>query len=229
MENSISVFFPALNEEGTVEKLTNDLLRTLRPDFENHEVIIINDGSVDRTGHIADELLHKHNGYVKVIHHSESRGYGNAIKAGFDAARYDLIFFTDGDYQFDVSDLHTALSLIEGNDIVVGYRQDRKDPRHRLWLSKGYNFLVRVLFGLKLKDIDCSFKLFRRKAYKEISIESYGYFIDTELMVKAKRQGLKIKEFGVKHLPRLSGESKVKMKHIFLTVYEIAMLWKKLH
>lgn len=187
MKNSISTFFPALNEEGTIEKLTEDLLRILSSDFEYREVIIINDGSTDRTGPIADELLHKHNGHVKVIHHDQSRGYGNALKAGFDAARYDLVFFTDGDYQFDVNDLYTALSLIDGSDIVVGYRQDRKDPRYRLWLSRGYNFLVRILFRLKLKDIDCSFKLFKRDACKKIPIESNGYFIDTEIMVKAKK------------------------------------------
>jgi glycosyltransferase involved in cell wall biosynthesis len=229
LENSISAFFPVLNEEGTVAKLTEDLLNILSPNFEHKEVIIINDGSTDGTGQIAEELHAKNNGYVKVIHHSKSAGYGNALKAGFTAAQHDLIFFTDGDYQFDMNDLYRALSLIEGNDIVVGYRQNRKDPKHRIWLSKGYNLLVRILFGLKLKDIDCSFKLFKRTALGKITIESDGYFIDTEIMVKAKKQGLIINEFGVKHLPRSFGVSKVKIKHIFITLYEISKLWKKLH
>ena len=229
LDKSISAFFPVLYEESTVANLTEDLLRILSSNFEHKEVIIINDGSTDRTGQVADDLNAKNNGYVKVIHHSQSTGYGNALKAGFSAAQYDLIFFTDGDYQFDMNDLYHALSLIEGNDIVVGYRQNRKDPQYRIWLSKGYNLLVRILFGLKLKDIDCSFKLFKRTALKKITIESNGYFIDTEIMVKAKKQGLIINEFGVKHLPRSFGVSKVKIKHIFLTLYEIAKLWKKLH
>lgn len=228
MNKSISAFFPALNEEGTIAKLTQDLLSILNSDFKQHEVIIINDGSTDKTKQIADELRRQNNGYVKVIHHNHSSGYGNALKAGFAAAKYDLIFYTDGDNQFDMNDLHRALSLIDGNDIVVGYRQNRKDAKHRLWLSKGYNLLVRILFGLKLKDIDCSFKLFKRTALERIAIESHGYFIDTEIMVKAKKQGLKIEEFGVKHLPRTFGMSKVQMKHIFVTLHEIAKLWKKL-
>ena len=229
LEKSISAFFPVLNEECTVGKLTEDLLRILGSNFEHKEVIIINDGSTDRTGQIAEDLLAKNNGYVKVIHHPQSTGYGNALRSGFSAAQYDLIFFTDGDYQFDMNDIYHAISMIEDYDIVVGYRKNRKDPKHRIFLSKGYNLLIRILFGLKLKDIDCSFKLFKRAALKKITIESSGYFIDTEIMVKAKKSELIIKEFGVKHLPRCFGESKVRMKHIFITLYEIGKLWKKLH
>lgn len=227
--NSISAFFPVLNEEGTVEKLTEDLLSILQSNFKHKEVIIINDGSTDRTGQIAEDLLARNNGHVKVIHHPQSTGYGNALRSGFSAAKYDLVFFTDGDYQFDMNDLYHAISLIEDFDIVVGYRRNRKDPKHRIFLSKGYNILIRTLFGLKLKDIDCSFKLFKRAALGKITIESSGYFIDTEIMVKSKKKGLSIKEFGVRHLPRSFGESKVKMKHIFITLHEIGKLWKKLH
>ncbi len=228
MFESISTFFPALNEEGNVAKLTQDLLGILGSTFQRYEVIIINDGSTDNTKQIADDLCRKNNGFVRVVHHGRCRGYGKALRAGFRAARYDLIFYTDGDNQFDMDDLHMALSLIDGSDIVVGYRQGRKDSTHRLWLSKGYNLLVRILFGLRLRDIDCSFKLFRRTALDKISIESRGYFIDTEIMVKAKREGLEIRQFSVKHLPRTSGASKVKMLHIFSTLYEIIRLWKKL-
>ncbi|MBZ5495951.1 MAG: glycosyltransferase family 2 protein [Acidobacteriia bacterium] len=224
---SISAFFPALNEEATVARLTQDLLGLIKSTFVQGEVIIIDDGSTDRTREIADCLAKENDGFVKVIHHKESRGYGNALKAGFDAARYDLVFFTDGDYQFDMNDLHRAFPLIAEYDIVVGYRKNRQDPRHRLLLSRGYNLLVRILFGLKLKDVDCSFKLFKRSALKEISIESGGYFIDTEIMVKLKKRGLRIKEISVRHLPRTSGVSKVKMKHIYITLHEILALWKQ--
>jgi len=227
-KQSISAFFPVLNEEGTVKKLTEDLRDVLASNFKEHEIIIVNDGSTDRTAAIADQLCRENNGCVKVIHHKKSMGYGNALKAGFDAARYELVFFTDGDYQFDMNDLNRVIPYIKDNDIVVGYRQDRKDSRHRIWLSRGYNMLIRILFGLKLKDIDSSFKLFKRSALKQITIESEGYFIDTELMVKAKKKDLRIKEIGVSHLPRTSGESKVRMTHIFTTLHEIAVLRKKL-
>jgi glycosyltransferase involved in cell wall biosynthesis len=228
IEKSISAFFPVLNEEGTVEKLTLDLLEVLRSRFKEVEVIIVDDGSTDRTGQIADRLQAQNNGWVRVIHHQQNRGYGNALKAGFEASRNDLVFFTDGDYQFDLKDLYPALSLIDACDVVAGYRVDRQDPRLRLFLARGYNRLVRVLFGLKLRDIDCSFKLFRRPALEKIDIESRGYIIDTEIMVKAKKEGLRIKELGVRHLPRTSGKSKVKMKHIFVTLHEISKLWKSL-
>jgi glycosyltransferase involved in cell wall biosynthesis len=225
---SISAFFPVLNEEDSVARLTEDLSAILASCFKQYEVIIVNDGSTDSTGMIAEELCKKNNGCVRVIHHSSSKGYGNALRAGFDAAKYELVFFTDGDYQFDMKDLNRVIPYIKDNDIVIGYRQNRKDSKHRIWLSRGYNLLVRMLFGLKLKDIDCSFKLFRRSALEKITIESGGYFIDTEIMVKAKRQGLRIKEIGVSHLPRSFGESKVRMTHIFTTLHEIAMLRKKL-
>ncbi len=227
LRKSISVFFPALNEEGSVEKLTRDLLDILRPVFERGEVIIVDDGSTDQTGEIADRLARENDGWVRVIHHKASKGYGNALKAGFEAARYDLVFFTDGDYQFDVRDLSRALPLIDQYDIVVGYRHNRQDPRHRLVLSRGYNLLIRLLLGVKLRDIDCSFKLFRRAAIDKIKIESGGYFVDTEIMARGVEQGFSIKEIPVRHLPRTSGVSKIKMKHIYTTLQEIALLWRK--
>ena len=228
-KESISVFFPVLNEEQTVERLTRDILGILQDSFERYEVIIVDDGSTDRTAQIADELSSEFRDCVRVVHHDQSKGYGNALKAGFLTARFELVFFTDGDYQFDMTDLNTALSLIDDHDIVVGYRIDRKDPRYRLFLAKGYNRLVRFLFGLRLRDIDCSFKLFKRKVLEKVSIESQGYFVDTEIMVKAKKFDFRIHEFGVKHLPRSSGASKVKLKHIFTTLSEIARLWKVLN
>jgi ferredoxin len=229
LRKSISVFFPCLNEEGSVERLTRDLLAILRQEFEQGEVIIVDDGSTDRTGEIADRLAQENDGWVRVIHHKTSRGYGNALKAGFEASRHELVFFTDGDYQFDVKDLRRALPLIDKYDIVVGYRHDRQDPRIRLILSKGYNLLIRMLLGVKLKDIDCSFKLFRRSAVDKIRIDSIGYFVDTEIMVQGTAHGLSIKEIPVRHLPRTSGVSKIRMKHIYTTLHEIAVLWKKVH
>jgi glycosyltransferase involved in cell wall biosynthesis len=221
MNPSISVFFPALNEEGSVERLTTDLLLILRSRFDTFEIIIVDDGSTDGTGEIADALEARHGGLVRVVHRERSSGYGNALKTGFAAARHDLVFYTDGDYQFDLNDLPRALDVSGDHDIVIGFREDRKDSRRRIFFSKGYNGLVRILFGLKFKDVDCSFKLFKRKALEAIPLCSDGYFIDTEILVRAKRQGLKIKEIGVRHLPRSQGSSKVSWKHVFVTLREI--------
>jgi len=150
---SISAFFPVLNEEGTIERLTNDLIRFLGSHFEQFEIIIVNDGSSDNTGMIAQTLASRFSESIKVIDFATTRGYGNALKAGFEASRYELVFYTDGDYQFDLNDLNAALILIKECDIVVGYRKKRHDDSFRLWQSKGYNNLIKK--NLRLEPSRC--------------------------------------------------------------------------
>jgi len=221
MSPSISAFFPVLNEEETVERLTRDLIKVLEAGFDPYEVIIVDDGSTDRTGPIADSLQGEFPERVRVIHRAVSSGYGGALRAGFAAARYDLVFYTDGDYQFDLADLPRAAAMLKDNDMVIGYRVNRKDNRRRIFFSWGYNRLVRILFGLKCRDVDSSFKLFKTDALRRIPLRSSGYFIDTEILVGAKRRGLKFVETGVRHLPRLHGESKVRLGHVREAIREI--------
>ena len=225
MKPGITVFFPCYNEEENVEKQTLDVDRVLSEIADDYEVVIVDDGSTDRTAEIADRLAREHS-HVRVIHHPHNLGYGVALKTGFMGARKDLILYTDGDNQFDIHDVRKMLPLMkEGVDMVVGYRADRQDKPLRKFVSHVYNFIIRLVFGLKVRDIDCAFKLFRRSVFDRIEIKSERFLIDTEILVKAKRAGLKIVETGVTHLPRMGGKSSVAPGDVFRTVHELSHLW----
>lgn len=222
---SITVFFPCYNEEANVEKQALDVDRVIGGISDDYEVVIVDDGSTDRTPQIADRLAAEHP-HVRVIHHPHNLGYGTALKTGFTGARKDLILYTDGDNQFDIRDVHKLLPLMrEGVDMVVGYRVDRRDRPLRKFVSRVYNFIIRLVFGLRVRDIDCAFKLFRRSVFDRIEIKSERFLIDTEILVKAKRAGLTIVETGVTHLPRTAGKSSVAPTDIFHTLRELSHLW----
>ncbi|MEJ2744654.1 MAG: flippase-like domain-containing protein [bacterium] len=225
MKPSITVFFPCYNEEENVEKQALDVDRVLSEICEDYEVVIVDDGSTDRTPEIADRLARDH-GHVRVIHHPHNLGYGTALKTGFLGARKDLVLYTDGDNQFDIHDIEKMLPLMkEGVDMVVGYRADRKDKPLRKFVSRVYNHIIRLIFGLKVRDIDCAFKLFRRSVFDRVEIKSERFLVDTEILVKSKRAGLKIVETGVTHLPREKGKSTVSPHDIFRTLRELSHLW----
>ncbi len=225
MKPSITVFFPCYNEEENVEQQALDVDRVLSEICDDYEVVIVDDGSTDRTAEIADRLAREHS-HVRVIHHPHNLGYGTALKTGFLGARKDLILYTDGDNQFDIHDLKKMLPLIkEEVDMVVGYRADRQDKPLRKFVSRVYNFIIRLIFGLKVRDIDCAFKLFRRSVFDRVEIKSERFLVDTEILVKAKRSGLKIVETGVTHLPRTKGKSTVSPHDVFRTLRELSHLW----
>lgn len=170
------------------------------------EVIVVNDGSSDRTLEIAQKLSEQHPN-VRVVNHPVNRGYGAALKSGFEAAKYEWTFFTDGDQQFDLSELnHLLQALGPGTDAVVGYRLKRRDPRHRALNAYLYKTLIRILFGLKIRDIDCAFKLIRTSAIKSVPLKSDGALISAELLIRLKKRGAVIREVGVNHYPRVAGE-----------------------
>ena len=225
---TISVILPAYNEEDNIEAAVNDILSYLVRIAHEYEVIIVNDGSRDRTGEIADGLASQ-NPHVRVIHHNPNKGYGQALKSGFAAAQYRLLFFTDSDRQFDIRNLDDMLPLITDADIVIGYRLNRQDPPIRKILSLGYNILMKILFNLKARDIDCAFKLFRREVFDHICIESDRFFVNTEILVKARTQRFRIREVGVQHFPRTANLSSVGFKQIPLTIREVTRIWKSLH
>ena len=207
MENlkSLSVFFPAYNEEGNVERMVQNFNAVLPQVAGDYEIIIVNDGSKDRTGEIADRLA-KEDVRVRAVHHEKNQGYGAAVQSGIKACTREYLFFTDGDGQFDVSQLSTLVPLITGYDGVIGFRLNRQDPWIRKLNAWAWNRLVRLMFGLKVKDIDCAFKLFRRKVFEEIELESSGAMISTEMLVKIKDKGYRLQEVGVRHSPRLAGK-----------------------
>jgi glycosyltransferase involved in cell wall biosynthesis len=204
----LSYFFPAHNEEANLEGLVSEALEALPAIAETFEIIVVNDGSRDGTREIADRLAAVHPDVVRVVHHEVNRGYGGALRSGFEAARHDLLAFTDGDRQFRVADLARLTARMAGEDrpdVVVGYRIRRADPLIRIVYARTYKLANRIFFGLRVRDVDCAAKLFRRDALEGVRVESGGAFFSAELLVKVTEQGRRIAEVGVPHYPRTAG------------------------
>ena len=204
----LSYFFPAHNEEANLAGLIEEALDSLPAIAETFEIIAVNDGSRDRTQVIADELTAKHPGIVRAVHHKTNLGYGAALRSGFGAARYDLVAFTDGDRQFRVEDIGRLTERLGGAgspDIVAGYRIRRADPIVRTLYARAYRLANRLFFGLRVADVDCACKLFRRAKLDGIHVESEGAFFSAELLIKLQAAGRSVAEVGVPHYPRLAG------------------------
>lgn len=201
----ITIFFPCYNEEQNVERVAREALTVAREISEDFEIIIVNDGSRDRTGEIADRLA-RENPEIRVIHHGANQGYGSALQSGFKNATKELVFYTDGDGQFKLEEITRLLPLIEKYDIVSGCRINRRDSFMRKANAFMWGTLVNALFKFKISDVDSAFKLYRRKIFDEITLESKGALIDTEVLAKARARGYTITEVGVSHYPRLAGE-----------------------
>ena len=202
---SLTIFFPCYNEEANVERVTSKALEVGRRIADELEVIIVNDGSKDRTGEIADRLAGEHR-EVRAVHNHPNLGYGGALQRGFREATKDWVFYTDGDGQFDLGEIRKLLPLLESHDVVSCYRVDRKDSLVRKLNAWAWTTLVNWLFGLRLRDIDCAFKIFPRELFERIEMKSMGALIDTEILAKARNLGYSIVQTGVHHYPRTAGE-----------------------
>ena len=204
----LSFFFPAHNEEANIEGLVAEAMESLPTIAETFEIIVVNDGSRDRTQVLADELTAANPGVVRAVHHSTNLGYGAALRSGFAAARYELVAFTDGDRQFRVEDLARLterLAAPDRPDVVVGYRIKRADPLVRTLYARAYRLANRLFYGLTVTDVDCACKLFRREALEGVQVESDGAFFSAELLIKLRGAGRSIVEVGVPHYPRTAG------------------------
>ena len=204
----LSYFFPAHNEEANIEALVAEALETLPALAETFEIIAVDDGSKDRTGEIADRLAAEHPDVVRVVHHSPNRGYGGALRSGFETSRYELLAFTDGDRQFRIADigrLTARMAEADQPDVVVGYRIKRADPFVRIAYARTYKLANRIFFGLRVTDVDCACKLFRREALEGVRVESGGAFFSAELLNKIRQADRSIAEVGVPHYPRTAG------------------------
>lgn len=207
---ALSYFFPAHNEAENVGALIAEALSVLPELAECFEIIAIDDGSSDGTGELADRLADAHPDLVRVVHHAARRGYGGALRSGFRAARYPLVCYTDGDRQFRVADLRRLLERLErdpSTDVVVGYRLRRADATLRLVYARAYRLCLRLFFGLRVRDVDCACKLFRRDALAGVRLESRGAFLSAELLIKLGARGRGITEVGVPHHPRTAGRA----------------------
>jgi len=227
-QGGISVTLPAFNEAENIEALAEEIMGYFEGKKITYEIIIVNDGSADETGKIAEALEAKHN-TISVIHHSPNQGYGRSLLDGFKASRYEYLFFTDADRQFKIESLDEFIPHVrEGNvDMVIGYRIDRQDPFMRKFLSGCFNLLIRVIFSLKVKDIDCAFKLFKKKSFEVLGIQSSDFLFNAELLTKAQLKKFSITQVGVRHYPRERGTSTISPKHIILTLKCLFALYKE--
>jgi len=201
---SISVFFPCYNEQDNVARTVEKALAVLKKLNADFEVIIVNDGSSDATGQIADEIA-RTDSRVKVVHHHTNLGYGAALKSGFRAATKKLVFYTDSDGQFDINEMPPLLPLMEQYDIVSCYRLNRQDSSIRKINGWCWTKLVCLLFGIKIRDIDCAFKLYKREIFDKIKLSSAGALIDAEILARAIHKGYTVIQKGVHHYPRTAG------------------------
>jgi glycosyltransferase involved in cell wall biosynthesis len=218
---SLSVFFPAYHDEDNIDKVTKVAVAVLEEMGCDYEIIIVHDGSPDRTGEVAEELAQRYRG-VRVIHHERNLGYGAALKTGFTSAKNDYIFYTDGDNQFDVREMVKFVALVGLSDLVIGFRNRKRYSLYRKVTSFTYNLVLQVLFDLPYRDVDCAFKLIPKSLIDQIHINSVNAFIDAELLIKAQQLGYSITEIGVTHRPREAGLSTgAKTKVILGTIKEM--------
>jgi glycosyltransferase involved in cell wall biosynthesis len=203
---SISAFIPCFNEIGNLETMVQELLAVLSNLTAQYELIIINDGSRDGTGDLADTLA-KSNEHLKVIHHPKNLGYGYTLRSGFAAARYDWTFFTDADRQFNVAELNRFIPFTKTYQVIIGYRKTRAEGGMRTLNARLYHLFIDLLFRVHVKDIDCAFKLIRSDLIKQITFTSTGALISAELLYKLKKKHLQFKQLPVNHYPRRFGKS----------------------
>ena len=225
---SISVFFPLYNDAPSVELMVDRARSVLEQATDDWEIILVEDCSPDNVGEIADRLAEE-DPRVRVIHHETNRGYGGALRSGFAACRKDLIFYTDGDAQYDPRELALLLEHIDRADVVNGYKIDRSDRMIRKVLGRIYHTTVKTLFGLPYRDVDCDFRLFRRRVIDSLDLESDSGVICTEMMTKVHGGGFRVIEVPVHHYSRLAGESQFfRLNRVFRLLRGLGAQWIKL-
>ncbi len=225
---SLTIFFPFYNEEANIENVVRAALAAAPNFADKFEIIMVNDGSRDRTGEIADRL-EQEIPQCRAAHNRPNQGYGGAVKRGFKEARMEYIFFTDGDGQFDITEMNRLIDLLDHCDVAVGYRIKRADPFMRKANAFCWGTLVRFLFGIRVRDIDCAFKLIPKSFMDSIELWSDGALISTEILAKATYKGLRISEVGVNHYPRKAGEQTgAKLSVILKAFRELFKLRKRI-
>ncbi len=203
---TFTLILPAHNEAANIEPVIRRALQIVPAYFDSFEIIVVNDGSRDQTGEIIDRLS-REDARIRPIHHARNRGYGGALTSGFEASTGDHVMFMDADRQFDIADIERLYPFIPSHEIVAGFRMLRQDDLHRRVFAEIFNLVVRVLFGVHLRDIDCAFKVFDGDLIRSLELSSPGALINTEIQAKARRQGARLQQVGVRHFPRVAGEA----------------------
>ena len=224
--SGLSIFFPAYNDSGTIASLVITALRTARKLTPDHEVIVVNDGSADGTAGILDELAGIYP-QVKVVHHEYNRGYGGALRTGFATASRELVFYTDGDAQYDPAEMTALWHRFDPTvDLVNGYKISRSDPLHRIIIGRIYHHTVKILFGLKVRDVDCDFRMMRRSIFDTVHLEKNSGVICLEMMKKITDAGFRIAEVPVHHYHRAYGKSQFfNFRRLYRTAIDVMKLW----
>jgi glycosyltransferase involved in cell wall biosynthesis len=224
---SISVFFPAFNDAPSLPGLVERAFAVLEMNADDYEVIVVNDGSRDNTAEVLVQLADRFAPRLRVVTHETNRGYGGALRSGFDAATKDLIFYTDGDGQYDVGELPKLIELMaDGVGLVNGYKLERRDPAHRIWIGNVYNRFARLIFRIRIRDIDCDFRLVRRALVDKVDLTSTSGTVCVELVRKLELAAPRVVEVGVHHYPRLHGRSQFfRVRSLLVTFYQLLRLY----
>ncbi len=228
--NGISVFFPAYNDAPSIGPLVRKAFAVLSDLGLDFEVIVVNDGSYDDTGRVLESLRDELGPQLRIVTHPVNRGYGGALRSGFFSATKNLIFYTDGDGQYDVGELPKLLDAMGPEvGLVNGFKLERNDPAHRIWIGNAYNRFAKAIFGIRLQDVDCDFRLVRRHLIEQIELTSTSGVICVELVRKLELSGCRVVEVGVHHYPRLHGRSQFfRVRSLLSTLYQMIRLWIRL-
>jgi len=227
---SISAFFPAYNDGKTIGGMVRKTLALLPRLTDDYEVIVINDGSADETAEVLAGLAAEFPAHVRIVTHEQNRGYGGALRSGFAAATKDLVFYTDGDGQYDPAELEVLYKKMGPSvGFVNGYKKSRQDPWHRIAIGWLYNRFARFIFGIQLRDIDCDFRLIRRSLLEDVALKSTSGTICVELVKKLEICPYLVEEVGVNHYPRLHGRSQFfRVQALANTFFQLVRLWVSL-
>lgn len=227
---SLSVFFPAYNDAPSLPGLLRTTFATLERHVADYEVIVVNDGSYDKTAEVLEDLCVQYAPHLRIVTHPQNRGYGGALRSGFAAARKEFVFYTDGDSQYDVAELPLLLERMgPETGLVNGYKLERHDPAHRIWIGNVYNFCARLLFRIRIRDIDCDYRLIRRSLLEKIHLTSTSGTICVELVRKLELSRWRVAEVGVHHYQRAYGKSQFfRMRSLAVTLVQLLRLWFRL-
>jgi glycosyltransferase involved in cell wall biosynthesis len=224
----LSIFFPAYNDSGTIASMVVSALLAARALTPDHEVIVVNDGSKDNTPHILDELARMYP-QVRIVHHPQNRGYGGALRTGFATASKDFVFYTDGDAQYDVRELAALWAARDQADMVNGYKIQRHDPLHRKLIGRVYHWLMKLAFGLRIRDVDCDFRLLRRSMFERFELTRDTGLICVELVTKVEKNGFRLVQVPVHHYHRMHGRSQFfNVRRLWQVARGMSVLWWEL-
>jgi glycosyltransferase involved in cell wall biosynthesis len=228
--SSVTIFFPCYNDGGTIATMVIRAMQTVREVTDDFEILIINDGSQDDSAQILDEMARLYPGYVRVAHESQPSGYGGVLRKGFASARKDWIFYTDGDAQYDPRELNVlAEQIFNGTDMVNGYKIKRHDPIHRVWIGVLYQYFIKFIFGLSIRDVDCDYRLIKRSIFDTVKLESASGTITFEMVKKIQDAGFVIVEAPVHHYYRQYGTSQFfNLPRVARTLIDLIKWWWRL-